>query len=58
MLYYTDIDKNQPGVAELISDKADYKSINISRHKEEYIIKKKKVKSTMKRYNFAFALIT
>lgn len=38
MLYYTNINKNQHGVAKLLSDKADYKSINIHRHKEEYVI--------------------
>ena len=33
---YTNINKKQPGMAKLLSDKVDYKSINTSRHKEEY----------------------
>lgn len=36
MLHHTNINKNQPGVAKLLSDKIDYKSINIDRHKGEY----------------------
>lgn len=58
MLYFTNISKNQPDVAKQLSDKQIISQYILVDIRKSISFLKKKIKPTIKCYNFAYGLIT